>query len=80
MKKGNSTKYKAPFKLVILELVGGSLIGVGLFDKLNISSRGLVPESLRFQNYQWVLITLGILSIIPELIYIWKFFKSKPKA
>lgn len=78
MNKENTDKYKTPTKLLLFQFVTLPLFGVGVSDKLNDSYK-FVPENLQFQNYQLVLIVLGLFGIILELVYIYKFYKSKSK-
>lgn len=73
MNKGNGSDYKISKKLITLQWIGAVLFGIGYVDLLG---NRYIPEMLRFQNYEWVLISLGLLCQIPELFYILKSNKK----
>lgn len=57
-------------KLLILDLVGALLIGLGLFELFTGSE--FIPEAYRFANYEIALIILGVLLTIPYAISVIK--------
>ncbi|KRT54170.1 DUF1418 family protein [endosymbiont of Ridgeia piscesae] len=59
---------KLPPQLLLLDMLGAILMGVGLADWL--ANTSLVPESMRFENYDIVMVVVGGLMMLPPLIYI----------
>lgn len=61
-------------KLLLLDLVGCVLLGVGLFEKF--SGPQLIPEANRFPHYEIYLIVFGFLLTIPFVVSVIKNKKS----
>ncbi len=66
---------KLPFSLILLNGIGGILLGLGLADMFgNIQ---IVPEALRINNYQTIMIVIGILLELPFILFIIKHAMGK---
>ncbi|HEX9626157.1 MAG TPA: DUF1418 family protein [Acidiferrobacterales bacterium] len=62
------TTPKIPPQLLILDAVGVILAGLGLAERL--AGTNLVPTALRFENYDIVMIVVGILLMVPLVRHI----------
>jgi hypothetical protein len=53
-----------PLRLITLDLLGTLLLVFGLLELFNKDS-SLFPASLRFPYYEWLLIVIGLLIMLP---------------
>ncbi|WP_341503702.1 hypothetical protein [Gallaecimonas sp. GXIMD4217] len=58
---------KLPLPIIIIDMVGVLLLGLGLAERFG--QLELVPPSLRFAQYDLVLMVLGGLMMLPVLIW-----------
>ena len=65
---------KIPLHLLVLDFVGAALLGLGLAEWF--ANTGLVPESLRFENYYIVMVIVGCLLMLPVLLHFMKLARS----
>lgn len=63
-------KMKIPLALVVLDFVGMAFIGLGLAEKF--ANTGLVPRSMQFPNYEWIMIGIGVMLAVPFITHIVK--------
>lgn len=62
-------KMPIPIPLMIIDMVGTVLLGIGLIEWLDIYS--IVPESMRFENYEVLLMVVGgLLAFVPMTVYL----------
>ncbi len=66
---------KLPVSLVLLNGIGGILLALGLADIFGDIK--LLPEALRINNYQIIMIVIGILLELPFILYIIKHATGK---
>lgn len=59
----NRTPLKIPLRLLVLDAIGLVLVGVGLADWL--AGTQLVPAGLRFEDYEIVMIIIGVALMVP---------------
>lgn len=64
------TKVKMPVPLLVLDFIGTIFIGLGLAEKF--AGTGLVPRTIQFPNYEWVLIIIGIIFTVPFIAHLVK--------
>ncbi|MDH3527837.1 MAG: DUF1418 family protein [Gammaproteobacteria bacterium] len=55
-----------PLRLITLDLLGTLLLVSGLLELFNKDS-GLIPVSLHFPYYEWALIFIGLLIMLPAV-------------
>jgi len=55
--------FKLPISLVLLNGIGGVLLALGLADLLG--DIVIIPQALRINNYQIIMIVIGILLELP---------------
>jgi len=67
-------RIRLPISLLILDVIGPILIAIGLGEKFGAFM--LVPDILKFNNYQIIMIIIGVALTIPPLIYIIKRVKG----
>lgn len=65
---------KIPLHLLVLDFVGAALLALGLAEWF--ANTGLVPESLRFENYYIVMVIVGGLLMLPVLFHFMKLARS----
>lgn len=65
---------KIPLHLLLLDFVGAALLGLGLAEWF--ANTGLVPESIRFENYYIVMVIVGGLLMLPVLLHFMKVARS----
>jgi hypothetical protein len=56
-----------PVHLLVLDLIGALLVGLGLFEQFSGSS--LLPEALRDPGLPWVMIACGVLLMVPLVVH-----------
>ena len=66
---------KLPIMLVLLNALGGILLGLGLVDYFGDIK--IVPQVFRIENYQFILIFAGILLELPFIVYLVNFTLGK---
>jgi hypothetical protein len=59
---------KIPFNLVVLDFFGTALLGLGVAKKF--AGLNFLPLSMQFENDAVVFIILGILCMLPFIIYL----------
>ena len=69
---------KIPLHLLLLDFIGAALLGLGLAEWF--ANTGLVPESLRFENYYIVMVIAGGLLMLPVLLHFIKLAGSAGRA
>ncbi len=62
------TSGTAPLVLLILDTVGVILAGIGLAEKF--ANTNLVPESWQFHNYELAMILVGVVLMLPFLLFV----------
>lgn len=67
--------FKIPLKLVVLDFIGTVLIGVGLAEMF--ADIGLVPRTMQFPNYDWLMIIFGVILATPYCVHIVKLAIKK---
>ncbi len=70
-------KNKPPFLLIALDAIGVALIGVGLAEKF--ANLKIVPEQFLFEDYQLVMIMVGIFFALPFFVWIVRDFLGNKK-
>ena len=66
---------RIPVHLIILDMIGAILFALGIFEWL--TDINLVPVFLKFDMYEVVLIVLGILLMMPFILYLTKLVLKK---
>lgn len=66
---------KVPFNLVVLDFFGTVLLGLGVAKKF--SGFNFLPSSMQFENDSVVFIALGILCILPFMIYLFSKIREQ---
>lgn len=64
------TKMKMPAHLLVLDSIGTLFIGLGLFEMF--ASKGFVPRTMQFPNYEWILIIVGVMFTVPFIAHLVK--------
>ncbi|MEM1413191.1 MAG: DUF1418 family protein [Pseudomonadota bacterium] len=57
-----------PLHLIVLDTIGMVLVGIGLYELF--SDAGLVPENLRFEGFETVFISVGLLLMAPLVVHL----------
>jgi len=65
---------KLPLSLLLLNGIGGILLALGLADLLG--EIVIIPQALRVNNYQAIMIVTGILLEIPLILFIIRYAKG----
>ena len=63
-----SGKLKIPVQLLVLDALGALLLGLGLAEWF--AGTGLVPEALRFENYDIAMVVCGALLMLPLIAFV----------
>ena len=61
--------------LLVIDFIGTVLIGIGLAEKF--ADIGLVPRTMQFPNYEWVMIIIGIILAVPFVVHTVKSILQK---
>ena len=64
-----------PFTIVLLNAIGGILIGLGLIDYFGDIM--IIPEAFRIDNYQFILFITGILLQLPFIKFLVNYTLDK---
>jgi len=66
---------RIPIHLIILDMIGAILFTLGIIEWL--TNFNFVPASLQFNLYEIVLIVVGILLMMPFILFLTKLVLSK---
>ena len=66
---------KVPFNLVALDFFGAALLGLGLAKK--IAGLNFLPSNMQFENDSVVFMALGILCMLPFMIYLFSKMREQ---
>lgn len=70
-----SKSLKLPPYLLLLDLIGILLIGLGLYELVSESS--LIPEQYQFEQYPLMMIVVGVLLTLPMVVFVIRKTLSK---
>jgi hypothetical protein len=73
--KRNKQGLKFPIRLIILDLIGTIVLGLGLAKIL--AGIDIIPANMRFDNDGLALILLGVLLMMPMMNYILNVVRHK---
>jgi len=66
---------KIPFNLVALDFFGTALLALGLAKKF--AGLNFLPSSMQFENDSLVFIAIGILCMLPLIIYLFSKIREQ---